>query len=174
MRLFTFWRDLDDDDKERVIKITGLLIAVFAIFTLLANVSYLFTWKTDQSLLSTEISDKSIEVSNICGKLGFKWSYFLVTQCFGLGSFALILILFAVSMRLLLKRWHYSMLRTILRLRGAMRGFFRKLDDEPAGKYRDRSHSGCGGNPLVAFRKLQVQALDGWHWQRQSGRRKRA
>ena len=114
MRLFTFWRDLDDDDKERVIKITGLLIAVFAIFTLLANVSYLFTWKTDQSLLSTEISDKSIEVSNICGKLGFKWSYFLVTQCFGLGSFALILILFAVSMRLLLKRWHYSMLRTIL------------------------------------------------------------
>ncbi|MEE3430493.1 MAG: hypothetical protein VZR34_06410, partial [Candidatus Cryptobacteroides sp.] len=62
MRLFTFWRDLDDDDKERVIKITGLLIAVFAIFTLLANVSYLFTWKTDQSLLSTEISDKSIEV----------------------------------------------------------------------------------------------------------------
>jgi S-DNA-T family DNA segregation ATPase FtsK/SpoIIIE len=114
MRLFTFWRDLDDDDKERVIKITGLLIAVFAIFTLLANVSYLFTWKTDQSLLSTEISDKSIGVSNICGKLGFKWSYFLITQCFGLGSFAFILILFAISMRLLLKRWHYSMLKTLL------------------------------------------------------------
>lgn len=114
MRLFTFWRDLDDDDKERVIKITGLLIAVFAIFTLLANVSYLFTWKTDQSLLYTEISDKSIGVSNVCGKLGFKWSYFLITRCFGLGSFALILILFAISMRLLLKRWHYSMLKTIL------------------------------------------------------------
>jgi S-DNA-T family DNA segregation ATPase FtsK/SpoIIIE len=146
MRIFTFWRDLDDDDKERVIKITGILIAVFAIFTFLANVSYLFTWKADQSLLSTELSDKSIGVSNICGKLGFKWSYFLITQCFGLGSFALILILFAISMRLLLNRWHYSMLKTILlTITGAMIASFILAFISNLAGFENAFGSGLGG-----------------------------
>ena len=55
-----------------------------------------------------------MDVRNLCGKMGFRWSDFLVRHCFGLGSFALIVILFAVSVRLLAGRWHYSMLRTFL------------------------------------------------------------
>jgi len=111
---FTYWRDLDDEDKEKVRRVTGLIVGVFAVFTLLSVVSYLFTWKEDQSLLAMADSDMSVDASNICGKLGFRWSDFLVRKCFGLGSFAFVIMLFAISIRLLLKSWHYSMVRTII------------------------------------------------------------
>ena len=112
--MLRFWKNMDDDDKERLVKGTGLVVAVLTVFTLLATVSYLFTWKIDQSALAAPVSDKSVEISNIAGKLGYKWANLLVREWFGLGSLALILIMFAVSVRLLLGRWHYSMTRTIL------------------------------------------------------------
>ena len=112
--MFKLWKNMDDDDKARLVKTTGLLVALFAVFTLLATVSYFFTWKVDQSALAAPVGDASIEVRNIAGKLGYKWANLLVRKWFGLGSLALILILFAVSVRLLLGRWHYSMVKTIL------------------------------------------------------------
>ncbi|MBR5177144.1 MAG: DNA translocase FtsK [Bacteroidales bacterium] len=108
------WKTMDDDDKERLVKGAGLLVAILTVFTLLATISYVFTWKVDQSALAAPVSDKSVEISNIAGKLGYKWANLLVREWFGLGSLALILIMFAVSVRLLLGRWHYSMTRTIL------------------------------------------------------------
>ena len=108
------WKNLDDDDKSRLVKATGLLIAAFTVFTFLATVSYFFTWKTDQSALLARVADKSVPISNLTGKLGYKWANLLVREWFGLGSLALILILFAVSVRLLLGRWRFSMTRTIL------------------------------------------------------------
>ncbi len=108
------WRDMDDDDKARLVKTTGLIVAAFTLFTLLATLSYLFTWKVDQSALAAPVADKSVKISNFAGKLGYKWANLLVREWFGLGSLALVLILFAVSARLLLQRWHYSMTRTIL------------------------------------------------------------
>ena len=112
--MLRFWKNMDDDDKERLVKGVGLAVAVLTVFTLLATVSYLFTWKIDQSALAAPVGDKSVEISNIAGKLGYKWANLLVREWFGLGSLALILIMFAVSVRLLLGRWHYSMTRTIL------------------------------------------------------------
>lgn len=109
-----FWKNMDEDDKARIIKITGLLVALFAAFTLLSTVSYLFTWKADQSLLASPVADRTMEVCNLAGQLGCRWADFLVRKCFGLGSLALIVILFAIAVRLLLHRWHYSMLKTIL------------------------------------------------------------
>lgn len=114
MRIFTFWRDLDENDKEKVTKLTGIAVALFTVFTLLACVSYLFTWKADQSLMATAVGDVSAEVSNMCGKLGYRWSDFLVRGCFGLGSFAFVLILCAVSIRLLTHGWRRSLLKTVL------------------------------------------------------------
>ena len=105
---------MDDDDKARLVKVTGLLIAAFTVFTFLATVSYFFTWKADQSALLARVTDKSVPISNLTGKLGYKWANLLVREWFGLGSLALILILFAVSARLLLGRWRFSMTRTIL------------------------------------------------------------
>ena len=108
------WKNLDDDDKARLVKVTGLLIAAFTVFTFLATVSYFFTWKADQSALLARVTDKSVPISNLTGKLGYKWANLLVREWLGLGSLALILILFAVSARLLLGRWRFSMTRTIL------------------------------------------------------------
>ena len=112
--MFKLWKNMDDDDKMRLVKITGFIVALFTVFTLLATISYFFTWKIDQSTLAAPIRDASVEIRNIAGKLGYKWADLLVRKWFGLGSLAFIIILFAVSVRLLAKRWHYSMLKTIL------------------------------------------------------------
>jgi DNA segregation ATPase FtsK/SpoIIIE, S-DNA-T family len=112
---------MDDEDKARLTKVIGLAVALLAVFTLLAGISYLFTWKADQSSLSSALADTSVRVSNAAGKVGYRWADLLVRRWFGLGSMALVVILFAVSVRLLLHRWHYSMTKTILlALSGAM------------------------------------------------------
>ena len=112
--MFRFWRNMDDDDKSRLVRIIGLVVALAAVFTLLSTVSYLFTWKADQSSLTSAVGDTTVEVSNAGGKLGYRWADLLVRKWFGLGSLAFIVILFAVSVRLLLRRWRYSMLKTTL------------------------------------------------------------
>ncbi len=112
--MFRFWRNMDDDDKSRLVRIIGLVVALAAVFTLLSTVSYFFTWKADQSSLSSAVGDTTVEVSNAGGKLGYRWADLLVRKWFGLGSLAFIVILFAVSVRLLLRRWRYSMLKTTL------------------------------------------------------------
>lgn len=120
-----FWRNMDDGDKIRLTKMTGILVALLAVFTLLATVSYFFTWKADQSSLSSAVGDISVEVSNMAGKMGFRWADLLVRRWFGLGSLAFVVILFAVSVRLLLHRWRYSMVKTtLLTVTGAMLSSF--------------------------------------------------
>ena len=112
--MFRLWKNMDEEDKTRLVKITGFVMALFTIFTILSTVSYFFTWKVDQSTLAAPIRDASVEIRNACGKLGYQWGDVLVRRWFGLGSLAFIVILFAVTVRLLLKRWHYSMTKTIL------------------------------------------------------------
>lgn len=116
---------MDDGDKVRLTKMTGILVALLAVFTLLATVSYFFTWKADQSSLSSAVGDISVEVSNMAGKMGYRWADMLVRRWFGLGSLAFVVILFAVSVRLLLHRWRYSMVKTtLLTVTGAMLSSF--------------------------------------------------
>ena len=116
---------MDDGDKVRLTKMTGILVALLAVFTLLATVSYFFTWQADQSSLSSAVGDISVEVSNMAGKMGYRWADLLVRRWFGLGSLAFVVILFAVSVRLLLHRWRYSMVKTtLLTVTGAMLSSF--------------------------------------------------
>lgn len=123
--MFKFWRNMDDEDKAKLTKTAGFLVALLAVFTLLATISYFFTWKTDQSSLSSAVGDTSVEVSNMAGKMGYRWADLLVRRWFGLGSLAFVVILFAVSARLLLHRWHYSMVKTtLLTVTGAMLSSF--------------------------------------------------
>ncbi len=119
--MLRFWRNMDDDDKSRLVRFTGLAVALLAVFTLLSVISYFFTWKADQSALSSRVGDITVEVSNIAGKVGYRWADLLVRRWFGIGSLAFVVILFAVSVRLLLHKWHYSMLKTtLLTVSGAM------------------------------------------------------
>ena len=108
-----FFSEIDPDKKSSILKYTGIAVLVFALFTLISTLSYLFTWQADQSLLSNpEMMDKGVEVQNWGGKLGYKWSRFLVSGCFGLGSFALIFLMGAVAYRLFFWNRHIGLLRT--------------------------------------------------------------
>ena len=110
---FSFFSDMDEVKKSNFFKVTGSVVAVFALFTLISAVSYLFTWKADQSLLMhPEMMDKNVEVANWAGKAGFRWGSFLVSRCFGLGSFALIFLLGAVAARLFFWKKSMGLLRT--------------------------------------------------------------
>ena len=101
--------------KTSTIRITGLLVAALAIFTLLSSASYLFHWKEDMSLLSDPaMMDAAKEVGNKAGKLGFRFGHFLVCDLFGLGSFALLVILASVSARLLALNWDRPLVKTCL------------------------------------------------------------
>lgn len=110
---FSFFSDMDPQKRSNLLKYAGVAVMVFTLFTFLAAVSYLFTWQTDQSLMShPDMMDKGVDVANIGGKAGYKWSRFLVSDCFGLGSFALVFLMGAVAYRLFFWDRHIGLLRT--------------------------------------------------------------
>ncbi|MBQ7194568.1 MAG: DNA translocase FtsK 4TM domain-containing protein [Bacteroidales bacterium] len=105
MGIFRFWSRWDDEQRAVALKIVAVLVSAFTIFAMVSSVSYLFTWKSDQSLMTDpSMMDTGVDVSNSAGKLGFRFGAFLVGRCFGLGSFAIIFILAVISVRLLLRR----------------------------------------------------------------------
>lgn len=110
---FSFLSDMNPDKKSNLLKVTGVIVMVFAVLTLLSTVSYLFTWMEDQSLLSQpDMMDRNVDVSNWGGKIGYRWSHFLVAGCFGLGSFALIFLMGAVAFRLFFWQRSIGLLKT--------------------------------------------------------------
>lgn len=118
----TFWRNWDDHQKATALRITGLCVAALALWALIASVSYLFTWRQDQSLLGMP-EEMSPEVTghNYGGKLGYRLGHLLVCGWFGLGSFALLVIPIAISVRLLAGGWRKRILDTCAAsLSGAM------------------------------------------------------
>ena len=111
MKKFSF--KLDKEKKSNILKYTGIAVLVFTLFTLVSTLSYLFTWQADQSLMSRpDMMDKTVDVANWGGKLGYRWSAFLVSRCFGLGSFALIFLMGAVAYRLFFWNRHIGLLKT--------------------------------------------------------------
>ena len=78
--------------------LTGLFFAGLSVYTLIALLSYLFTWAEDQSLLSNpEIWSTIVPVENGAGKLGFFWANFLISKLFGLGAFTIPFLFGAIS-----------------------------------------------------------------------------
>ena len=112
-RRFSFFSDMTQEKKAMYCRYIGLAVLIFTVITFVSAVSYLFTWQTDQSLLShPEMMDKSVDVANIGGKFGYRWSELLVSRCFGLGSFALIFLMGVVSFRLYFWNKSIGLLRT--------------------------------------------------------------
>ena len=86
---------LSPERKALIARITGVALFLFAIFTLISSVSYMFTWRVDQSLLSSaDKMSQSVQVSNFGGKLGYLLGHFLVADVFGLASLILISLMF--------------------------------------------------------------------------------
>ena len=112
MRVLKNW---DKDEKASAVRILGLITAALTVFMLIACLSYLFSWKQDMSLLgNAEALQAGDEVGNAAGTLGFRTGHLLICELFGMGSFCLLLILGAVTVRLLLHRWRRSLVKTAL------------------------------------------------------------
>ena len=118
----SFWNRLSDSRKSSLLKYAGWTVAVFAVITVVSVLSYLFTWHADQSLMSRpDMMDKGVEVQNWGGKLGYRWSSFLVTDCFGLGSLAIVFLFCAVAYRLFFWKKSIGLLKlTFVSLLSAM------------------------------------------------------
>ena len=106
---------MDPVVRRRWVQVFGLLIAAFAIFTLLSTVSYLFTWKADQSLLGDpDKMNPDVGVCNAAGKAGAQWSYLLMARWFGIGSYALVLTLGIIALRMIFGRRSFSVIKSVL------------------------------------------------------------
>lgn len=104
------WKNWDEEEKAVAVKLTGAFFLVAAIFVFISIVSYLFSWKQDASLLSGgSIMENA---TNAAGSLGFRTGHFLVSELFGIGSLVLLIILLAISVRLLSGKWQSSLART--------------------------------------------------------------
>jgi len=95
---------------ERIKFIFGILVTGFALYLLIACISYLFWWKTDQSLPDSQImSGAEIEVKNWAGKSGNFLAKIMIGYGFGLGAFFIPLIFGTAGLYLLnfpkLKPW---------------------------------------------------------------------
>ncbi len=108
MKTPSFIKNWDAGQKASAVKILGLFIAALALFIFVAAVSYLAHWQQDMSFVPGE------KVANAAGSLGYRTGKFLVGDFLGLGSFALLVILVVISVRLLTGKWIMSIGRTLL------------------------------------------------------------
>ena len=101
-RVFGLFARISEERKSTLLKFAGWAVAAFTLYALISIGSYLFTWKVDQSLLtSPDMMAKEVDVHNWGGKTGYDLSYLLVAECFGLGSFALIFLFGVLAYRLI-------------------------------------------------------------------------
>ena len=99
---FRLFAGISEERKSTLIKYAGWALTAFTLYTLVSVGSYLFTWKADQSLLtSPDMLDQAAEVQNWGGKLGYDLSHFLVSECFGLASVVLVFLLGFLSYRMI-------------------------------------------------------------------------
>jgi len=75
-------------DKTLINKILGGVILLFSVFVFLASISYLFSWRADQSILNLGITDflfdfKDKIPSNFMGKLGAFFAHLFIYNGFG-------------------------------------------------------------------------------------------
>lgn len=115
-QFFSYWTEENNESRDRLLKIIGLVLAVTTIFALISSVSYMFSWKADQSLLSDTFTEMSQGGSahNIGGGLGNKFGYLLVGRWFGFGSFALIVAFVVTAIKLLFPRRPMPVVKAVL------------------------------------------------------------
>ena len=118
---FTFFKNMDPELKSILIKCSGGLVMLIALFTLVSMLSYLFTWSADKDLLmNAERMSRGLDVNNLGGKLGYLWSHFLISDMLGLASFVFVFLLGAIAYRLFFWQRHIGLMRlTFLSVSGA-------------------------------------------------------
>ena len=117
-----FFKNLDPELKSILIKCSGGLVMIIAMFTFVSMLSYLFTWSVDKDLLmNAERMSRGVDVTNMGGKLGYLWSHFLISDMLGLASFIFVFLLGAIAYRLFFWQRHIGLMRlTFLSVSGAI------------------------------------------------------
>ncbi len=88
------------DDRIRLL--TGLLLVLFSAFMLFAFISYLFTWRADQSFAFGEVlSDASIRADNWAGKSGARLANLFISKWFGVSALAIPFVFGLIGLSLL-------------------------------------------------------------------------
>jgi S-DNA-T family DNA segregation ATPase FtsK/SpoIIIE len=94
-----------DSPKNR--QVFGLALILFSVYLLIAFVSYLFTWKIDQSKVELPLVeflfDSDVTVENWLGKLGAITSHLFIYKWFGIASFAFVYLFFLFGFKVLFK-----------------------------------------------------------------------
>ena len=102
--------NMSPEGKALMLRCMGVALFLFAIFSLVSSISYMFTWKEDQSLIAQSVVSGD-EVANLGGSIGLKWGSFLVADFLGLGSFAFIFLLGIYALRLFFWKMDIGLLR---------------------------------------------------------------
>ena len=99
--------NMSPEGKSLMLRCLGIAIFLFAAFTLIASVSYLFHWKEDMGVSPDE-------VANWGGSMGVRWGRFLITNFLGLGSFAFVFLLGVYAVRLFFWKMDVGVVRITL------------------------------------------------------------
>lgn len=99
--------NLSQDQKEISVKLCGIAVFILDILTFVALVSYLLHWRED---MSGEV------LQNAAGSIGYGYARFMVCRCFGLGSFALVVFLLFLGLKLIRDESHIRLLPLALKL----------------------------------------------------------
>lgn len=86
-------------------KLVGGVILLFSVFVFLASISYLFSWRADQSILNAGVTDFLFDFrkkipANFMGKLGAFFAHLFIYNGFGIGAFLLYPIFFIIGFNL--------------------------------------------------------------------------
>jgi len=147
---------LDPDRKAKWLSALGLLVSLFGIYLLLAFVSYLFTWQTDQDQVMEFAWDyfrnKDVAADNLLGKFGATWSHQFFYYGLGLASFLIPVMLLLSGINLFfrkhifpLKRFSLYLFFGLLILPLAL-SFFMKSNPFPyGGAFGDASYDYLSG-----------------------------
>ncbi len=97
---------LSEEKRRVIVKVAGILVGIIAFWALISSISYMIHWKADAAVTST--------IHNVASKSGHSLGRFLVQDCLGLGSFALIFILGVVSYHLITRKKPQGFVHTLI------------------------------------------------------------
>ena len=92
---------------QRLRKAAGFSLILLSVFLLLSFISYFFSWKADDAMLDGRtlnwglLTDSTIQLENMMGRLGAIASHLFIKKWFGVGSFLFLLISFVLGIRLM-------------------------------------------------------------------------
>ena len=108
-------KTLDPAKWTPVRRFVGLALAVFALLALVGCLSYLFSWRQDQSSLADPaLFGADVQVSNKGSKVGLSIASLLVGRWFGLGAFAVVFAMAVLAARLFFGKQRFSVIRMVL------------------------------------------------------------